>query len=219
MPELLLIDIALCAVLIMLAALIVMRHRRRSRAQPSVDAEERPGAATEPAGEEMASYETAVLPGFSADTAQPGPGADMPAGPEQAPLPVADVPAGPKQAPLPVADVPAGPKQAPLPVADVPAGPKQAPQPVAEVPAALERTVEPQVSVVTGPEPGANGQSPSPNGQGPSSNGQPTPADAVTGSDPIGSYYDEADRPMSDYLATLGWAEEPAPRDLRRSNG
>jgi hypothetical protein len=94
------------------------------------------------------------------------------------------------------------------------------------VPAGAERTVEPQVSVVVGPEPGANGQSPSPNGQspspngqGPSSNGQPAPADAVTGSDPIGSYYDEADRPMSDYLATLGWAEEPAARDLRRSNG
>ena len=177
MPELLLIDVVLCAVLITLAALIVVGHWRRSRAQSSLDAEERPGAAAELAGEETATGETAVLPGFSADTARPDPGADAPAEPEQAPQPAADVPAEPGQ------------------------------------------TVEPQVSAVTGPEPGANGQSPPSNGQGLSPNGQPASADAVAESDPIGSFYDEADRAMSDYLAALGWTGEPTAHDLRRSSG
>ena len=79
--------------------------------------------------------------------------------------------------------------------------------------------MEPQVSVVTGPEPGANGQSSPSNGQGPSPGEQPATADAVAESDPIGSYYDEADRAMSDYLAALGWSEEPEAHDLRRSSG
>jgi len=201
MPELLLIDVVLCAVLITLAALIVVGHWRRSRAQSSLDAEERPGAAAELAGEETATGETAVLPGFSADTARPDPGADAPAEPEQAPQSAADAPA------------------APQPAADAPAEPEQVSQPAADVPAEPGQTVEPQVSAVTGPEPGANGQSPPSNGQGLSPNGQPASADAVAESDPIGSFYDEADRAMSDYLAALGWTGEPTAHDLRRSSG
>ena len=44
--------------------------------------------------------------------------------------------------------------------------------------------------------------------RGPRRTGSPAAANATV-SDRIGSYYDEADRAMSDYLAAMGWAEEP----------
>ena len=59
------------------------------------------------------------------------------------------------------------------------------------------------------------GLGPAANGQGPSPNGRPAVAEPDTTSDPIGSYYDEADRPMSDYLTALGWTREPPARHPR----
>jgi hypothetical protein len=61
------------------------------------------------------------------------------------------------------------------------------------VPAEPERAAQEQVSGVAGPEP----------------DGQRSVTGAVTGRDRIASYYDEADRPMADYLAQQGWTEEP----------
>ncbi len=38
-------------------------------------------------------------------------------------------------------------------------------------------------------------------------------AGAITSSQRIGSYYDEADQPIADYLAAHGWTEEPGTHD------
>jgi hypothetical protein len=77
MLKVLLIDVALCAALIMVAALIVIRRWRRSSGRPSTPVSGR-GAATEQAGQAMAPRQTAIVPGFS-DTVQPDPGAHVPA--------------------------------------------------------------------------------------------------------------------------------------------
>lgn len=43
--------------------------------------------------------------------------------------------------------------------------------------------------------------------------GRQAPSRAATPSERIASYYDQADQPIADYLAGLGWAKErPAPR-------
>jgi hypothetical protein len=144
MLELLLIDVALCAGLIMVAALVVISRRRRSSGQASVPAGGR-GTAAESAGEAMAPSGIAIVPGFS-DTVQPDRGAHVPAQRGQA-------------------------------------APSQA-RPVA-------------------------GAAPDPRGPGAWPNGQQATAGAVTTSEQIASYYDQADRPMADYLAALGWAQQP----------
>jgi hypothetical protein len=143
MLELLLIDGALCAALIMVAALVVIRRWHRSNGQPPAPASGR-GAAREPAGKAMAPREIAIVPGFT-DTVQPDRGAEVPAQPEQAPY--------------------------------SPAGPAAGPQP-------------------------------DPHQPGPQLNGQAT-AGAVTSSEQIASYYDQADKPMADYLTALGWTRQP----------
>ena len=77
MLKVLLIDVALCAALIMVAGLIVIKRWRRSSGQPPAPASGR-GAAAEQAGKAMAPRETAIVPGFG-DTVQPDPGAHVPA--------------------------------------------------------------------------------------------------------------------------------------------
>jgi hypothetical protein len=57
-------------------------------------------------------------------------------------------------------------------------------------------------AVPPGPQPG-------PHGPGPPANGQRATARAVTTSEQIASYYDQADKPMADYLTALGWAHQP----------
>jgi hypothetical protein len=87
MPGLLLTGVALCTVLIMMAALVAIRHRRRGNGQPPPPASAR-GAAAGPAGSAMARHEIAIVPGFS-DTMPPGPGAQVPVPPGQAAPPQA----------------------------------------------------------------------------------------------------------------------------------
>lgn len=84
MRELLLIDVALCAALIMAAACIMVWRWRRSSVPRSVPARERRGAVAELAGEGVARRETAVVPGFSDDTVERDLGALAPSEPEQA---------------------------------------------------------------------------------------------------------------------------------------
>jgi hypothetical protein len=143
MPELLLIDVGLCAALIMVAALLVIRRWRRSNGQPPAPASAR-GAAAEPTGKAMAPREIAIVPGFS-DTVPPGP--------------------------------------------------------AAQVPAQREQAAHPQARPAASPQPG-------PHGPGPPPNGQRATAGAVTTSEQIASYYDQADKPMADYLTTLGWTHQ-----------
>jgi hypothetical protein len=139
----LLTGVALCIALIMVAALVVIRHWRRSKGQPPAPASAR-GAAAGPAGDAMAPHEIAIVPGFS-DTVAPDPGAQSPVPPGQAAHP--------------------------------PARP-------------------------------AVGSQPGPHGPGPPPNGQRATARAVTTSEQIACYYDQADKPMADYLTVLGWTHQ-----------
>lgn len=150
MLGLLLIDVALCAVLIMVAATVMLRRWRRSNGQPLVPVSQWRGAVAARAGGRMAQRERAVVPGFSEDSVEPGLGAPVPAEPQQA--------------------------------------------------------AQSQLSEVSGPEPG-------PDGSGAEPDGQQAAAGAVTMSDRIGRYYEEADRPMANYLAALGWTGEPETHD------
>jgi hypothetical protein len=84
MLELLLIDVALCAALIMVvASIMVMRRWRRSSGRALMPVGER-GAVAERAGEGMARRERALVPGFGDHTAEPDHGAHAPVEPEQA---------------------------------------------------------------------------------------------------------------------------------------
>ena len=160
MPGLLLTGVALCTALIMVAALVVVRHWRRSSGQPPAPASAR-GTAAGPADKPMAPGETAIVPGFS-DTVPPGHGAQVPAQPGQA--------------------------------------------------------AHPQARPAAGPQPDRHGP-------GPPLNGQRVIARAVTAGEQIASYYEQADKPMADYLTALGWAHQsshspqppgPAERTERR---
>ena len=182
-PQLLVIDVAVFAALIVVAAVVTMRHRRRTGGPSSV----RPGAVAELAGQRMR-REVPVLPGFRDDAGEPAPSAHDPAGPGQA-----GEPAGPEQA-----DEAARPGQEAQPQVSGAAAPE--PEPGAPAPE---------------PEPGAPAPEPEPDGPAPEPDGHPVAAGEVTSSGQIGSYYAGADRPIADYLAELGWAEEPGPRDPR----
>ena len=144
MPGLQLAGVALCIALIMVAALVVIRHWRRSKGHPPAPASAR-GAAAGPAGHAMAPHEIAIVPGFS-DTVPPGPGAQVPVPPGQA--------------------------------------------------------AHPPARPTVGSQPGPHGPEPPPNGQR-------ATARAVTTSEQIACYYDQADKPMADYLTVLGWTHQP----------
>jgi hypothetical protein len=145
MLELLLIGVALCVALIMVAALVVIARRRRSSGQAPVPAGGR-GTAAELAGEAMVPRGISFVPGFS-DTVQPDRGTRVPAQRGQV-------------------------------------APSQA-RPVV-------------------------GAAPDPHGPGTWPDGQRATAGAVTTSEQIASYYDQIDRPMADYLAALGWTQQPS---------
>jgi hypothetical protein len=146
MVDLLLIDVALCAALIMVAACVMVRRWRRSSDRPAVP----DGAVAELAGEGTARRKTAVVPGFGDETLERDLGATMPAEPEQA------------------------------------AGS--------------------QISVAADPGPGPYESTAEPDEQ-------QAAAGAVTNSERVGSYYDQADQSMAAYLAAQGWTEEPRTHD------
>jgi hypothetical protein len=145
MPGLLLTGVAMCVALIMVAALVVLRHRRRSKGQPPAPADARVAAAG-PASNAMAPHEIAIVPGFS-DTVPPGPGAQVPVRPRQA--------------------------------------------------------AHPPARPATGPQRGPHGPGPPP------PTGQRVTARAPTTSEQIASYYDQADKPLADYLTAMGWIHQP----------
>ncbi len=150
MLKLLLIELALGAPGIMVAASVVMMRRHRSSDQPRMPVTQRRGAVAEPADGGMAQRETSDVPGPGHDTVERDLGANMPAEPEQA--------------------------------------------------------AESQGSGVAGPETG-------PHGPGAEPDGQQAAADAATSTERIASYYEQADRPMADYLAARGWTGEPGTHD------
>ena len=83
MLELLLIDVALCAALIMVAACIMVWRWRRSSDHSPVPVRERRETVAKVAGAGIAPRETAIVPGFSDETVERGLGAITPADPEQ----------------------------------------------------------------------------------------------------------------------------------------
>jgi len=100
-----------------------------------------------------------------------------------------------------------------------PAGPARkamAPREIAIVPG-FSDTVPPdsgahmpvQPGWVAHPQARPAGPQPYPRGPGPPPNGRRATARAVTTSEQIASYYDQADRPMADYLTALGWTHQP----------
>jgi len=58
-----------------------------------------------------------------------------------------------------------------------------------------------------------------PHRPGPPPNGQRAAARADTTSEQIASYYDQADKPMADYLAALGWNHRPSHGSGRGGGG
>jgi hypothetical protein len=145
MPGLLLTGVALCAALIIVAALVVIRHWRRSKGRSPAPVGAR-GPAAGPARNAMAPHEIAIVPGFS-DTVPTGPGAQVP----------------------------------------VPPGQEAHPPPRPAV-----------------------GPQPDPHGPGsPPPTGQRATVRAPSTSQQIASYYDQADKPLADYLTALGWIHQP----------
>ena len=88
-------------------------------------------------------------------------------------------------------------------VADVPGFQHQAIErgPGASVPMDPEQAAESQVSGAADPSPGSNGLGTEPD--------EPqAAAGAVTISERMGIYFEQADRPVADYLAVRGWNQE-----------
>lgn len=180
MLQLILIDVALCALLVAVAGCIMLVRRRRRRHQDPMRAAERQGTAFELAGDGMAGHETAVVPGFGDGWAEPDPGANVPAEAKQAAEPRASGATGSALDP------------------DGPPAERPAPR------------AEPQANGAADPARDPGGPQIEPGAPRAAPNGQPAAANATVG-DRIGSYYDEADRAMSDYLAAMGWTGEPEP--------
>ncbi len=85
MGEVLLIDFATCAAVIVVAVAVMVMVRRRRRDQARALDEQRRGPVAELAEEGTSARDVACVPGFSRDTRERDLGPDMPAVPEQAP--------------------------------------------------------------------------------------------------------------------------------------
>ena len=76
------------------------------------------------------------------------------------------------------------------------------PGPDAQVPVPPGQAAPPPARPAAGPPP-------DPHGPGPPPNGQRAIPRAVTTSEQIASFYDQADKPMADFLTALGWTDQP----------
>jgi hypothetical protein len=206
--ELIVIDVAIFAFLIMIAAVIVVSRARRSNRRFSTP----PEGVTEPAGAGTDPYALPITPGLRADTEEPGPSAYELSEPEQAESrqPEPEQPE-PERAELEQAD----PEHAELEQAD----PEQTEPERAELEQAEPKQAEPeqaappQVGEIAAAEPSRNGSASEPDGSAPEQGGHQDGAGAATGGGQIGSYYEGADRAIADYLASRGWPQEPGTHD------
>jgi hypothetical protein len=216
--DLLVIDLALIGVMIMVAAVIIMRRGRRPRKSA------RPGEVAGLAGEETVLAPMPVVPGFSAGAAGPDPSLNGLHRAAYEPAPAAYEPDPGAREPDPGAREPDPGAREPDPGARASAGPEQEAssqvsvvadaEPGARESAGLKQEASSQVSDVADARPG-------PHAAVAELNGRPGPDGAVTSSGRVYSYYEGADQPMVDYLAEQGWdeepgwAEEPGARDPR----
>jgi outer membrane biosynthesis protein TonB len=219
--ELIVIDVAIFAFLIMIAAVIVVSRGRRSNRRFSTP----PEGAAEPAGAGADLYARPITPGLRADTEEPDPAAYEPAEPEQPEPERAELEhAEPEQAKLEQVEPEraeleqAEPEHAELEQAD----PEQAEPERAELEQAEPKQAEPeqaappQVGEVAAPEPGRNGSAPEPDGSAPEQDRRQDGAGADADGAQIDSYYEGADRAIADYLASRGWPQEPGTHDPAR---
>jgi hypothetical protein len=179
MGEVLLIDFATCAAVIVVAVAVMVMVRRRRRDQARAPGEQSRGPVAPPAEEGTSRRDVACVPGFSHDPRERDLGPDTPDAPE---LP-------PEQAPELAPEL----------------APEQAPEqvPESQVTGAADPdldsgTLSAQLEV---PEAAADASTAGPSTAGPSTAGERVGAYYE-------GYYDEADRPVAGYLAALGWPEE-----------
>lgn len=146
MGELLLIELVMCAAVIVVTAAVMVMHWRRRSDQPRMPVEQRRGALAELADAWVFEGEVADVPGFSHDTKERDLGT--------------------------------------------------------RVPVDLEQAAESPVSGRADPDLGSQSLGTEPDEA-------QAAAGAVTIGERIGGYYEQADQPLADYLAALGWTEEP----------
>jgi hypothetical protein len=211
--ELIVIDVAIFAFLIMIAAVIVVSRGRRSNRRFSTP----PEGAAEPAGAGTDPYAQPITPGLRADTEEPDPGAYEPAEreqpePEQAEGERAELEqAEPELAEPELAELEqAEPERAELEQPEAERAELEQAEPKQAEP---KQAASPQVSGVTVAEPGRNGSAPELGGSAPEQDRRQDGAAAVAGGAQIGSYYEGADRAIADYLASRGWPQEPGTHD------
>jgi hypothetical protein len=193
MLKLVMIDVAVCAALIVVAFCAGMLRWRRRRNR-GLQRRTRRGTAAGPAGGRAGRRETPLVPGFSADGGAQGPVVTVPAAPDQRARPQARRRSG-RAAKGPASGWP-DPGQTPREVSHEP-GPRE---PLPNVGPA-ERS--------PGPGPGEPSPGPGPGPADPGDEPDRQAAGPPASSEKIGSYYNEADREMSDYLAERGWPEDP----------
>jgi hypothetical protein len=204
---LLVIDLALVGVMIMVAAVIIVRRGRRLRT--SAPSREVAGLA----GEKTVLAPMPVVPGFSDGAAGPDPSLNGLHRAAYEPDPEAYEPDPEAYEPGLGALEPDPAAREPGPGARESSGPEQEAssqvsgvadaEPGAREPSGLKQEASSQVSDVAGAGPG-------PHAAVAELNGRPAPDGAVASSGQVYSYYEGADQPMADYLAELGWDEEPS---------
>ena len=207
MSGLLVIDLALVGVMIMVAAVIIVRRGRRLRTSAP------PREVAGLVGEKTVLAPMPVVPGFSDGAAGPDPSLNGLHRAAYEPDPEAYEPDPEAYEPGLGAREPDPAAREPGPGARESSGPEQEAssqvsgvadaEPGAREPAGLKQEASSQVSDVAGAGPG-------PHAAVAELNGRPAPDGAVASSGQVYSYYEGADQPMADYLAELGWDEEPS---------
>jgi hypothetical protein len=203
MREVLLADVALWGALITLAALIIIGRWRRSHSR--IPARGVRGEAPELAAQKMAPPKTASVTRLGEDTRAPGRAAPRSAGPAAA------APPGPTQ----TADPRARPAPAAPPRPTLTADPRARPH----RPGAQRDGQRPPARAATTPS--ERMTSPSERAATPSERAASPSERAASPSEQVASYYDQADQPIADYLAALGWTQQPPhrPSGSRRRPG
>ena len=238
MFHLILIDVAACVALIMVAAFFMVRRWLQRTRRSLIPASWRRRAAAERAGQGVASRPVAVIPGLTAPAAKARRARRASRAARRAPAtpirpaaqPQQEAHAHPATQPMPAA-MQAGTQPLPTavqaeqgtqPLEAVPPGrPPRPVVPAEQATRAQQATQPPRPMRVAAAQqavrPGGAGEKRSAeqslNGPGAAPRERPRPARPATSAERIGSYYDEADRHMSDYLAELGWADEPDKQD------
>ena len=184
MQKLVLIDVAVCAALIMMAAFAMVLRWRRRRRRALVRQAQR-GTVAGPYGGRASRREAPLVPGLSAGSEVPDPAMAVPARRHRLAASRASGRSTPGRANHGPASGWPTPGQAPREVSHEP-GPRGPRMNLAPG----ERTPEPGRANLPD-EPGQRATGP------------------LTSTEKIDNYYAEADRAMSDYLTERGWSKEP----------